>query len=456
MKDATIIDRTSWEWVSQYGTEDQVLEYLEQHNPLRLDLSRIAFRMRDQKFFQRAITELSRRRLFEPTLWSYGVLHDHVPAIREYLQFRDDLVNSVGPTLESELLSLEPERRRTYEHLDYRPLVNARAHRLGATRRILNDRFHAQYHRLMEILALRPQLDADDKLAVVYYLLLQDRYEEAIAMFESVPRDSVTTTLQYDLFDAWLDMIRERPERAREIAAKYVDHPVDRWRDTFRALVAQVDELNSGAVAVVDQDDRLQAQTAAAAATASFDFVVESKRIELTYRNLESVTVNFYRMDVETLFSRDPFVQRVSGRFSHIRPNETLEVELSKDESKRSIELPESLRTANVIVEIVAGGETRSQAYYSHALDLQIQEEFGQIQVRHVDGQVLPKTYVKVYARMQDGQIRFYKDGYTDLRGRFDFASLSTNELDFVERFSILVSHDEHGSAVRETNPPQR
>ena len=129
---------------------------------------------------------------------------------------------------------------------------------------------------------------------------------------------------------------------------------------------------------------------------------------------------------------------------------------LIENETKRTIELPESLRTANVIVEIVAGGETKSQAYYSHALDLQIQEEFGQLQVRHVDGQVLPKTYVKVYARMQDGQVRFYKDGYTDLRGRFDFASLSTNELDFVERFSILVSHDQHGSAVRETNPPQR
>ena len=64
--------------------------------------------------------------------------------------------------------------------------------------------------------------------------------------------------------------------------------------------------------------------------------------------------------------------------------------------------------------------------------------------------------YVKVYARMKDGNVRFYKDGYTDLRGCFDYSSLSTNELDFVDRFSILVLSDEYGALVRETNPPKQ
>ena len=40
---------------------------------------------------------------------------------------------------------------------------------------------------------------------------------------------------------------------------------------------------------------------------------------------------------------------------------------------------------------------------------------------------------MKVYARMKDGNVRFYKDGYTDLRGCFDYTSLNTNELDFVD-----------------------
>jgi hypothetical protein len=66
------------------------------------------------------------------------------------------------------------------------------------------------------------------------------------------------------------------------------------------------------------------------------------------------------------------------------------------------------------------------------------------------------RLYVKVYAQMQDGTVKFHKDGYTDLRGRFDDTSLSTNELDFVKKFSLLVLSDEHGAVVREASPPQR
>ena len=64
--------------------------------------------------------------------------------------------------------------------------------------------------------------------------------------------------------------------------------------------------------------------------------------------------------------------------------------------------------------------------------------------------------YVKVYAQMKDGRVRFYKDGYTDLRGRFDYASLNTNELDFVDKFALLVLSEEHGAVVREAAPPKR
>ena len=62
----------------------------------------------------------------------------------------------------------------------------------------------------------------------------------------------------------------------------------------------------------------------------------------------------------------------------------------------------------------------------------------------------------QVHAKLKDGRIRFYKDGYTDLRGRFDYTSLNTNELDFVDKFSLLIMSDENGAVVREANPPKR
>ncbi len=68
----------------------------------------------------------------------------------------------------------------------------------------------------------------------------------------------------------------------------------------------------------------------------------------------------------------------------------------------------------------------------------------------------LPATYVKVYARHTGGLVRFYKDGYTDLRGRFDYVTLSTDDLDRVERFAILVASDDAGATVLEADPPPR
>jgi hypothetical protein len=92
------------------------------------------------------------------------------------------------------------------------------------------------------------------------------------------------------------------------------------------------------------------------------------------------------------------------------------------------------------------------------------------------------KAYVKVYARLKSGTVRFFKDGYTDLRGRFDYASLNgpddvrpvdstapspspsgrldyqmlqPKELSQVAKLAMLVLSETDGAAVREINPPK-
>jgi len=167
--------------------------------------------------------------------------------------------------------------------------------------------------------------------------------------------------------------------------------------------------------------------------------------------------VNYYLIDLELLFSSNPFVQQFSGQFSHIKPNKTDDVGLPNDAAKHAFDLPQEFHNRNVLVEVVANGITRSQAYFSNSLSLQLSENYGQLKVSDtMTGKPLPKAYVKVYAEMQDGQTRFYKDGYTDLRGRFDYASLSTNEQDFVKRFSLLVLDDQRGGLVKEARVPKR
>ncbi len=455
--EASEIDRDSWDYISQYGTDAEVVTYLNNHNLLRVNLDKIAFRMKDEKYFQQITRLLNQRHVYSGTLWSYGIKHNRPAEIREYLQHADSFVAQCGAYIDSPLLTIDPVLRKSYQHRDYLPLVNARAHQLGRRRQILNDRFHTQYHQLMEILTFRPQLDDHDNMAVTYYMLLQDRIGPAQQFFSKVDAKKLPMKLQYDYFTAYFDFFNPQPTLARDIAARYADHPVDRWRNAFANITSQLDELEGGDTKIIDDEDRDQKQTQLAASEPSLDFKVESKKVKLTYQNLKSVTVNYYLMDIELLFSRNPFVQQFSGRFSHIRPNMSTEVELPADQAALEFELPEELHNSNVLVEISGGGQTRSQAYYSHSLSLQITQNYGQLRVAHQQtGESLPKTYVKVYARMKDGKVKFFKDGYTDLRGRFDYTSLSTNELQFVEKFSLLVLSEKHGAVVREALPPKQ
>jgi hypothetical protein len=190
---------------------------------------------------------------------------------------------------------------------------------------------------------------------------------------------------------------------------------------------------------------------------ASFDFEIDGSAIRIHHQNLRSCTLSFYRMDIELLFSRAPFMKDESRRFSIITPNHSEVVELPDGQPTTTLELPHAYRSANTIVEIVAANIRRSQANYAHDLAVQVIEPYGQLRVRvRASGQPLPRAYVKVYARKHGGEVSFYKDGYTDVRGAFDYASLSTNELDSVERFAMLVMTGEHGALIREAAPPQR
>ena len=235
---------------------------------------------------------------------------------------------------------------------------------------------------------------------------------------------------------------------------------MDRWRALFRTVLAQLDDATGSNAAVVDPKSASERQAHLAASEASIDVAVEAGRLALSYRSVENCRVNYYLMDIELLFSRQPFVQSQAERFSFITPTSSSEVALPSGKNLHHVDLPKAYRSANTVIEVVAGGRRTAKAHYAHALDVQVSEAYGQVRIGRVDAQglstPLPTVYVKAYARMQGGEVRFFKDGYTDLRGRFDYASLSTDELDRVERFALLIMSTEHGALIREAAPPQR
>jgi len=453
----TTIDRESWEYVSQFASVDQVTEFLKARNLHRVDLARIAWRMKDADFFTSATELLHEQHLFNDTLWSYSILHNSPNRIRQFLAAHGDVASRVGPQIDSPLLTVSPVDRHSYQHRDYRPLVNARSHKLGGGRTILNDRFREQYQSLMKLLSYQQSFDDEQKMAVTYYLVLQDRVEEAQALFSSVNPDRIAARIQYDYCAAYLDFFDEDTALARTMCNKYTDYPVDRWRNLFAAMKSQLEELDGEEPKTIDPEKTEQMNDLLAAADCSFDLEVDNKEVAIDFQNVETLTVNYYLMDIELLFSRNPFVQQYGSRFSNIRPNLTNTVELPADQSTVTFELPGDLHNNNVLVEVVGRGMKKTAAYYSNSLSLQVIANYGQVKVTDSEsGKGLPRVYVKAYARMSNGEVKFYKDGYTDLRGRFDYASLNTNELENVERFSLLILSDTHGATVEEALPPQR
>jgi hypothetical protein len=206
----------------------------------------------------------------------------------------------------------------------------------------------------------------------------------------------------------------------------------------------------------VDDDDRSQQQDQLAADEPNFEFEIESGQIVLRYENVEAADINFYLMDLELLFSRNPFAEESSEQFSLIQPNQAQTIPLPAGQNELRVDLPQELNTSNVLIEVVAGGKTKTQTYYANSMHVRVNENYGQVRVTAEDKQPAPRVYVKAYARMNDGRVRFYKDGYTDLRGKFDYASLNTNEIEQVDRFSLLVMSEDQGAVVREARPPKR
>ena len=84
----------------------------------------------------------------------------------------------------------------------------------------------------------KAQIENTDKMIFVYYLQLQDRINEAIAVFKTVrkPEEGETSLIQYDYLLAYFDFFigaSKGYKTARRIVQKYDNYPVASWKMMF-------------------------------------------------------------------------------------------------------------------------------------------------------------------------------------------------------------------------------
>ncbi|MEO7733842.1 MAG: hypothetical protein ABIY55_22955, partial [Kofleriaceae bacterium] len=490
---AAATDPRSWSHVSQRGALAELVAYLATANLAAIDLARVAWRLREPGAYGAILGALEARRAYDPTLWSYALLHRDRPRIRTWLRARGADLLAAGPVLD--MIDLDAEDLGGYEHLELAPLINARAHRLGARLAILNDGLAAQYRRFLELVAHRPAPSPEDLLAATHYLFAQDRVAAALATLGRVDHDRIVDGMQLDYLVGYATCLSGALTIARVVTERWSDHPVDRWRHRFSALAALLDEVDrttppfggaagpgqapagdrtappfGGAAGpgqaptgdgdrtapvVIDPRSRDQQQAELAARQPAFELAADPAGVTVRSQHVAALELRFFEMDVELLFSRQPFVQSDVSRFSFIEPGHREAV--IDPGPERHVAWPAAMRGKNVVVEAVGAGIRKAQVHYANDLAIQLAHQYGQLRVQRAsDRGALAATYVKVYARTHGGAVTFYKDGYTDLRGWFDYASLSTTQLDAVARFAILVCSDRAGAAILEVAPPQR
>ncbi len=468
---STKVDKTSWSHISQNGSNEEVLEFLRNGNlqDAAVDLAKIGWRMRDETFMLQVFKVLDERGIYHEGLWRCALgARRSSPEIEARLgqlfaqrDNRRKLARMLGPCFQSRLASIDPEVTDIFEHREHWPLINARAHTLGGSVTIVNDGLARDYRAFLDVLATKRTPTADDRLLAAVYLLAQDRVDEAKALVEKVRPDEVATKMQFDYLQAYLAFCEGRSESAFQIARAYRDYPVKRWRELFAEMVSQADEIAGRTPAdklLTDAESAPSVALTAEAVEAGANRPLRLGEFRLTARNLAECMVRAYPVDMEINFSKNPFGEVPEGQdaLACLRPTWETKVALGAD-GRASVVLPKVLSGKSLVLEAVgADGRARSRLEVSPArFDVQVVKEYGRIRVRNQEGRALPGTYVKVYSRDESGRVvKFHKDGYTDLRGIFDYASVSTDSDFKPVEFSVLVLHDQHGAKTLKVVPP--
>ena len=189
--------------------------------------------------------------------------------------------------------------------------------------------------------------------------------------------------------------------------------------------------------------------------------------IKIETVNIKTVTVKYYLINAELLFSRSPFLKSNAESFSYVAPFQHVKKQMLPDDADegqlnafvtQQIPLPNELKNmnANLVIEINGGDLQKFHTFYQNQLKVTVLETFGELKVCDSAGKPMQKVYVKVYFKSKvTEKDYFYRDGYTDIRGKMDYAQTSGDKLKDVKRFSILVQSDTLGSKIQEANPPK-
>ena len=151
--------------------------------------------------------------------------------------------------------------------------------------------------------------------------------------------------------------------KAREIVDKYKNYSNKTFKTMFDKIKQQLDEVDEMKTAKKPPQGEPEATTIGLPETASNrtkdltpiiqNIVLDENtgQLSVTCQNIYKLTVKYYLIDAEILFSRSPFVKDQTEQFSYVMPFKSI-VQQTNDNGDTRIDLPADLKGKNLVIEV--------------------------------------------------------------------------------------------------------
>ncbi|KRW99796.1 hypothetical protein PPERSA_07873 [Pseudocohnilembus persalinus] len=390
------------------------------------------------------------------------------------------------------------------QYFEFTPLIQKRVMELNFgqnnnnIQKILNQQFRQEYYQFLYYLGEKNNnANLADYLMLVYYLILQENISQAKIIFDQniklffENKQQIDTEneqnlkefqVQIDYIAAYLDIYYGYPkfEMAFEISQKYLNFTLLNWRNMFISVYNYLMDYKKQSENKIQQLDVYQGQELQKLTNNNlqnyqfqdehftYELDSEKSQINLKTKNISELIIKAYNINVELLFSVNPFeISYKEINLKTIRcfkPQYEIKLPIQQqfgnlNEQETAFKIPKDLQNSNILFTLKSNNDTQSVLYSKSSLQVDVHSKMGQILVQNKGKKMepFPKVYVKVFAKFKQNQSSiFYRDGYTDLNGRFDYAISSVvNDITTIDKFAIFVSKSQQdGCFITIVDPP--
>ena len=177
------------------GSKDDILSFIENQSKLESDdLSKVYWLLNDKAFYLKIVDILRRNGVYDAIVWKYSIYHKDEQSIKEYFDSTNNIKNKLYPSFTSKLIEVDDSinnDNRFFMHLEYYPLINSRIHSFSASKLdSSNVEFQSTYYKFIIRLIRMEQITSKDWLKLCYYLITQEKLEDAMKVFTFIDKKS--------------------------------------------------------------------------------------------------------------------------------------------------------------------------------------------------------------------------------------------------------------------------